>query len=143
MLLRFIPCVMDRVKPGNDGERVGRALRALLHLRLLRAGAADGLDRHRGEAGFRRDLAVLLLDDGARGLVLVEAAERARRYLAVGALGAVLIDDVEQDEIAACAATGFAGHGRYPLLQRKTRRVSAPGFGIEQSSEQLQIGGGR
>src|SRR6185437_8239658 len=91
------------------------ALRAVeLGLGLFGAGAADALDRAARLAGFFRDLGVLLGDDGERRLVAVEAAERLHRNPAVGALRAVLVDDVEQDEFADDASGRFASHAAAP-----------------------------
>src|SRR3954463_8636236 len=77
---------------------------------LLRAAADDALDLLRRAAGFLRDLAVLLHDEAARGLVLLQAAEQLGRHAPVGALAAVLIDDVEEDEFALGIGAGFLRH---------------------------------
>ena len=79
-------------------------------LLLFLAGAPDALDLHRRAAGFLRDLAVLLHDEAARGLVLLQPAENFRRHAPVGALAAVLIDDVEEGEFALGIGTGLLRH---------------------------------
>src|SRR5580704_2436296 len=74
------------------------ALGVVLHFLLL-ARARDALDLRHRAPGFFRDLAVLLDQKTVRRLVAVEAAEQRARHLAVGALRAVFIDDVEHDEL--------------------------------------------
>ena len=83
-----------------------------LPLLLLRADAADVLDGERRAAGFFGDLAVLLDDVAARGLVAFQPAQKLRRHTAVGALGAVFIDDVEEGKFAFGIGSGFLGHAR-------------------------------
>src|SRR6185503_10339606 len=85
---------------------------------VLRVRAHDSLDPQRRHAGFRADIAVLRLDHGARRLVAIEPAEQLGRDLAVGALRAVFIEDVEQHELAAGARSWFPG----PVVVR----LSAP-----------------
>src|SRR5262245_41154877 len=68
--------------------------------RFFCAGAADALDRAARDAGFRRDLSVLLLDDTQRGRVALEAVKRGLRHPAVGALRAVFIHNVEEYKFA-------------------------------------------
>src|SRR5690606_16033706 len=65
----------------------------------LLARAPDRLDRQRRHARLLRDRAVLVHDEGPGRLVLVQAAEQLARHLAVGALAAILIDNVEQHEL--------------------------------------------
>lgn len=90
---------------------------------LLRAHPADALDRQCGATGFFGDLAVLLHDEAARGLVAVEAAEQLGRHAPVGALGVVFIDDVEEGEFAFGIGPGFLGHGAaFPRLVRACQR---------------------
>src|SRR4051794_1768959 len=104
--------------------------------RSFSAGTAHALDRDGGKARLLRDRAVLLLDDRARGLVAIEAAQHRARHLAVGSLRAILVEHVEQHEFS--AGSGFLGHlitlsmsGR-PNVRRsqtKARRVRAgPGL---------------
>src|SRR5215213_4454150 len=79
-------------------------------LLLLRAAADDALDLQRRAAGLLRDLAVLLHDEAARGLVLVQPAEQLGRHAPVGTLGAVLIHHVEEHELALGIGAGFLRH---------------------------------
>lgn len=83
-------------------------------LLLLHAGAGDAFDRERRPAGFLGDLAVLLDQIAARGLVAFGALRIGpgdlRRHAPVGALRAVLIDDVEEDEFAFGVAAGSFCH---------------------------------
>src|SRR5437762_5598780 len=81
-------------------------LHALARL-FLGVRAHDLLDLQGRHAGFCADVAVLRLDHRARRLVPVESAEQLGRHLAVGALCAVLIDDVEQHVFAAGARSWF------------------------------------
>src|SRR6201996_7864950 len=81
-------------------------------LLLLRADPFDALDRERGLAALFGDLAVLLHDEAAGGLVALEAAEQFARDTAVGADGIVFIDDVEEGEFALGIGPGFFRHGR-------------------------------
>jgi hypothetical protein len=69
--------------------------------RLFRAGAADALDGQGRLAGFFGDQAVLLFDHGVGGGVAVETAEDFARNSAVGSLGAVRVEHVEQIEFGA------------------------------------------
>src|SRR6185437_911600 len=85
-----------------------------LGLGLLRAGAADALDRAARNAGLGRDLGVLRLDDGLGGRIAFKAVKRRLRHAAVGALRAVLVHHVEQNEFADDLGTGFASHGAVP-----------------------------
>ena len=55
----------------------------------------DRLDRGARRAGHFADLAVLCLDERARGIVPVQAAKLGRRDLPVRSLCAVLVDHVE------------------------------------------------
>ena len=87
--------------------RVSRGLRLL----LLRPNPVEALDFERRAAGFFGDLAVLLHDEGAGGLIAIEAAEQLRRHAPVGALRAVFIEDVEKGEFAFGIGSGFLGHG--------------------------------
>lgn len=83
-------------------------------LLLLHAGAGDALDGERRAAGLLGDLAVLLDQIAACGLVafgiLWVGAGDLRRHAPVGALRAVLIDDVEEDEFAFGVAAGSFCH---------------------------------
>src|SRR5436190_12866342 len=84
-------------RPTGSSSRMASAAarperRAHLRLRLF-AGAVQRLDGQRRVAGFLGDLAILLRDDRACGLVAVEAAQHVGGHLAVGALRAVLIED--------------------------------------------------
>lgn len=81
-------------------------------LLLLRPDPFEPLDLQRRLAALFGDRAVLLHDEAAGGLVAVEAAEEFRGDAAVGALGIVLIDDVEEGEFAFRVGSGFLGHGR-------------------------------
>src|SRR6185437_8826789 len=84
-------------------------------LLLLRTNPADALDRERGAAAFLGDLAVLLHDVAAGGLIALEPAEQLARHPAVGAHGIVFIDDIEEGEFALRVGSGFFRHGRLVL----------------------------
>src|SRR6202000_3469757 len=94
----------------RDGRNLVRPFRA--RLLLFRTGSVDAFDLERRASAFLGDLAVLLHDEAARGFVAVEAAEQFGRHAAVGALGVVLIDDVEKGEFAFGVGSGFLRHGR-------------------------------
>jgi len=83
----------------------------LVALLPLRPDPLDLLDLQRRSSALFRDLAVLLHDEAARGFVAVEAAEQLGGHAPVGALGAVLVDDVEEGEFAFRVGSGFLGHG--------------------------------
>jgi len=93
-------------------------------LLLLRADPLDALDRQRRAAGFFGDLAVLLDDEAARGLVAFEAAKQLGRHAPVGTLRAVLIDDIEKGELALGIGSGFLGHARLVVDQGADVKVS-------------------
>lgn len=95
----------------NALVRRSRLLAPFLFLLLPGADPADFLDRQRRPAAFLGDLAVLLHDVAARGLVAVEAAKQLGRHAPVGALRTVFIDDVEKGEFAFGVGAGFFGHG--------------------------------
>ena len=80
-------------------------------LLLLHPNPIEALDLQRRPPALFRDLAVLLHDEAARGFVAVEAAEQLGGHAAVGALGAVFVDDVEKGELALRIGSGFFGHG--------------------------------
>ena len=88
--------------------------RLLLHVVV---DAHDALDAQRPHAGFAADLAILLLDQLARRLVAVDAAEDVGRHAPVGALRAVLVIDVEHDVFG--PGRRFACHGSCSLNVRK------------------------
>ena len=111
------------------------------------------LDLQRRAAGFLRDLAVLLDDEAARGFVLVQPAEELGRHAPVGALRAVLIDDVEEHEFAFGVGSRFLRHGSRPIegaysgaaryiarAEKEKPRASA-GFSRSRQLDGLQIGG--
>src|SRR5262249_30637638 len=80
---------------------------------LLGADAANALDRERRAATLFGDFAVLLDDEPTRDLVVVlEAAEQRRRHAAVRALRTVLVNDVEEGELAFRVGPGFLWHAR-------------------------------
>src|SRR5690606_31576021 len=79
---------------------------------------------------FFRDLAILLDDEAARGLVLVEAAEQLGRHAPVGALRAVLVDDVEKHELALGIGAGFLCHRSLSALAAALSKGFAPRFGM-------------
>jgi len=81
-------------------------------LLLLRADPADALDLKGRSPGFLGDFLVLLVNEHPRGFVTVQAAEKFGRHAAVGALGAVFIEDVEKGEFAFGISPGFLGHMR-------------------------------
>src|SRR5581483_9991093 len=85
-----------------------------LGARFARAGAADALDRAARQAGLLRDLGVLFFDDTPGGRVALEAAERRARHPAVGALRAVLVHHVEENEIADDPRAWLARHVALP-----------------------------
>src|SRR5215472_3531899 len=87
---------------------------------LLGADPADALDLERRPAAFFGDLAVLLVDIGARRFVAVEPAKKLGRHAAVGALAVVLIDDVEEGEFALGIGSGFLRHARLFVDARAT-----------------------
>src|SRR6266851_8695437 len=91
-----------------------KLIRCWLRALSLRSRTLDGLDRHDGQAGFFRDRAVLLFDERARGRIAVEAAQHLAWNLAVGTLGAVFVDDVEQHELGTLCR--FSRHGDDPSL---------------------------
>src|SRR5579871_4982368 len=84
-----------------------------LAILLLRSRAGDALDLRRRLAGLFGDLAVLLDEKTVGRLVAVDAAGERARHLAVRALRAVLIDDVEHHEFG--VQSGFSRHGRAPV----------------------------
>src|SRR5215472_7322364 len=83
---------------------------------LFGSGALDRLDRHHRQPGFLGDFAILLLDEGPCGRVAIEAAQHLARNASVGALAAVLIDDVEQHGLG--ALRWFSRHGSGPFSSR-------------------------
>src|SRR5664279_3097524 len=149
----------------------GRGLRKeslprLHHLFRLPADAGDAFDLERRAAGFLRDLAVVLDDEAERGRVLLQAAQELGRHAPVGALRAVLVDDVEEHEFAFGIGTRFLGHGRCPIgipsfrgrpqaatrndepcdshpVTKKKNPAQARGFSSRLASDRLQIGSGR
>src|SRR5579871_3741141 len=107
-----------------------------LAILLLRSRAGDALDLRRRLAGLFGDLAVLLDEKTVGRLVAVDAAGERARHLAVRALRAVLIDDVEHHEFG--VQSGFSRHGRapvsclrppetWPTQKRKCRRQCGAG----------------
>src|SRR6476661_5092932 len=112
--------------------RASPRLSPLLHLHHhligLGADARDALDGERRAARLLGDLAVLFDDEAARRRVLVEAAEQLGRHAPVGALRAVLVDHVEEDEFALRVAARSFGHGARPSSKRKTPRGAGPYF---------------
>ena len=62
------------------------------------------------------------LDEAARGFVFFQPAEQLGRHAPVGALRAVLIDDVEEHEFAFGVGSRFFRHDRVPIEKRKTPR---------------------
>src|ERR1700750_396855 len=90
---------------------------------LLRTHPTDALDRQRRPSGLFGDLAILLHDEAARGLVAVEAAEQLGGHAPVGGLAVVFIDDVEEGEFAFGIGSGFLGHeAAFPRLVRACQR---------------------
>jgi hypothetical protein len=81
-------------------------------LLLLRADAADRLDLERWPAGFFGDFAILRGDERLRRFVAVQPAKELGRHAAVGALGIVFIDDVEEGEFAFGIGSGLFWHAR-------------------------------
>src|SRR5262245_5192019 len=65
--------------------------------RCLLRRARDRLDAAPRIARHGADLAVLLLDEGARRLIAVEPAKIGGRHFAVGGADAVFIDDIKQN----------------------------------------------
>src|SRR6185437_11328447 len=105
-----------RVRRSAPSRNDANASIHLHHLLGLGADSGDGLDLERRAAGFLRDLAVLLDDEAERGRVLFEAAQQLGRHTPVGALRAVLIDDVEEHEFAFGVGSRFFGHRPTPIL---------------------------
>src|SRR5476649_615904 len=68
----------------------------------------DGLDGQRWLAGLLGDLAVLLLECRLYGAIA--ASRFVCRHAAVGALRAVLVDQVEQDVFRAAPRSGLFSH---------------------------------
>src|SRR5207302_5056076 len=60
-----------------------------------------------------------------------EPAEQLGRHLAVGALRAVFIDDIEQHEFAAGARSWFPGHVLVPLSARARGRNTCRNSGLQ------------
>ena len=106
---------------------------------LLGASAADALDRQRGTTGLLGDLAILLDNEAARGLVLFQAAEQLRRNTPVGALRAILVEDVE---FVLGAAPRFLPHARR-LSTKENASAHALALSKKRKSDRLQIGGQR
>jgi hypothetical protein len=105
-----------RNRSGARRFRVGEG-----RLLLLGADAFQALDGERGLAALGGDLAVLFGDRGLGRFVAVEAAEQLGGNAAVGALRAVLVENVEKGEFAFGIGTGFLGHGG--LFDDQRRRV--------------------
>jgi hypothetical protein len=103
---RRLPRLRLRPSPGLLPPRVPRL--------LLRVRAGDARDLRWRAAGLFGDLAVLLDQEAVRRLVSVDAAGQRSRHLAVGALRAVVIDDVEHHEFG--IQTRLSRHGLSPLL---------------------------
>src|SRR5665811_1199419 len=136
------------------------------HFFGLGADAGDAFDLERRAAGFLGDFAVLLDQKAERGRVLLQAAQKIGRHAPVGALRAVLIDDVEEHELAFGIGSRFLGHGRCPFsipsfrvpasgrprndelndshsTTKKKNPAQARGFSSRLVSDRLQIGSGR
>src|SRR6185503_14051350 len=92
----------------------------------LRAGAADGFYRQRGASRFLGDVAVLLDDEAARRLVFLQAVEQLRRHAPVGALRAVLIDDVEEHEFVLGPGARFRRHAALYTKRNASATALAP-----------------
>jgi hypothetical protein len=86
----------------------------------FRADPADALDRKRRAAGFFGDLAVLLEEIAAHGLVAVQTANKFRGHAPVGTLRAVFIDDVEKGQLAFGIGPGFVSD-KSPAVKEKKR----------------------
>src|SRR5262245_13809734 len=100
-----------RRRPGASTCRTKATAASLIGRRakdLLRADSLDGLDRERRHARLLGDSTILRFHLGAGRLIAVEPAKQGRRDLAVRALAAVLIDDIEQNELR---ARRWLGHG--------------------------------
>jgi hypothetical protein len=70
------------------------------------------------------------VNERPRGLITVQAAEEFGRHAAVGALGAVFIEDVEKGEFAFGIGPGFLGHVRLlsirPPLSNEIAAIREP-----------------
>src|ERR1035441_2243674 len=147
-------------------HEAGRALTGPHHFFRLGADTGDAFDLERGAAGFLGDRAVLLDDEAERGRVLLQATQQLGRHAPVGALRAVLIDDVEEHELAFGISSRFLGHGRCPFsipssqvpasgrprndelndshsTTKKKNPAQARGFSSRLVSDRLQICSGR
>src|SRR5690606_18448699 len=89
----------------------------------------------RWHAGFLGDHLVLLDDETPRRLVLVEPTEQFSRDTAIGALAAILIDDVEGYKIASCCR--LPGHLKSP---RTAGGFGRPGTGNGQTYDWVACG---
>src|SRR6202142_1889708 len=168
-----VPKRDGRDRPGHDKKTAEtsytRPLPGPHHFFRLRPDAGDAFDLERRAAGFLRDFAVLLDDEAERGRVLLQAAQQFGRHAPVGALRAVLIDDVEEHEFAFGIGSRFLGHGRCPVRSvvipgrpeganaaprndelneshsntKKKNPAQARGFSSRLVSDRLQIGSGR
>src|ERR1051325_17639 len=98
---------------------VGAAHIARLLLHVI-VDAQDALDAQRRHAGLAADLAILFLDQLARRLVAVDAAENLGWNLAIRALRAVLVIHVEQHVFG--AGRRFACHGSCSLASSPPAR---------------------
>src|ERR1700729_4280980 len=92
---------------------------------LLRAGAGDTLDLRRRLAGFPGDVSILFDQEAVRRLIAVDAAGQRARHLAVRALCAVFVDDVEHDELGIQSRLSRHGMTRCFLLLAPDRNEKA------------------
>src|SRR4029077_3656789 len=91
-------------------------------------------------AGFFGNLAILLDDETARGLVLFQPVEKVGRHAPVGALRAVFVDDVEEHEFTLRIGTRFFRHARSPSTKGNAS-ACALASSSKENLDGLQIGG--
>src|SRR5437660_5796034 len=80
---------------------------------LLAVRPADSFDRDRRNARLLGDQAVLFFEDGAGGLIKVEAAKHRARDFAVRPLRTVLVEYVERHVFG--SGCGLSGHFGSPI----------------------------